>query len=486
MFGVIVNKEILEAVRSYRFIISTLLCLSVIPLGFYVNLKEYEKRRNDYQEAVNLSRQRVGPTVDADIRAEGYRPPSVLSIFSLGLEYYYPNKMVTSRGGTYQISNEQGIDNPQSLLFGKIDLLFNVSFVISLLALILSFNVVSGEKEDGTLRMIFANPVHRWEVLLGKITGNYLLLLVPFVLSVVVALIILAVSGIMQPFSGDVLLPMLVILGVTFLFILGMFTLGVLVSTLTHRSIISMITLMLLWTFLVLLVPKMSPMVAEIVYPIESQQVIELRKSLLRETLEKERSAKRGLLYEQIAVDLGVDPNSVSTNPRTAAEQKLHDEFDKGKVGIEEEYRQRIDRELAKIEEEYANRRALQQAIAVNFSRISPVSCYTYIVTEVSATGMLELENLYHNAQQYQNEVKENIYDKFIVKSYGGRYGSATTETYAPGFDPRRATIPSLEYGHFPLSTAVNNELLDIVILIVFTIVLFSAAVLMFVRYDVR
>ncbi len=101
MLKTIIKKEILEAIFSLRFLIATLLCFVLIPLGMYVNMKEYEQRLADYQEAVRLYQQRSEGNIPWDFQAEGYRPPSVLSIFSVGLEYFFPNKIVTSRGGAF-------------------------------------------------------------------------------------------------------------------------------------------------------------------------------------------------------------------------------------------------------------------------------------------------------------------------------------------------------------------------------------------------
>lgn len=94
MLTTFIKKEILEAIFSLRFLIATLLCLVLIPLGMYVNLKEYEQRLADYQEAVRLYQQRAEGSINPDFQADGYRPPSLLSIFSVGLEYFLPNKVI--------------------------------------------------------------------------------------------------------------------------------------------------------------------------------------------------------------------------------------------------------------------------------------------------------------------------------------------------------------------------------------------------------
>ena len=487
MLKTIIKKEILEAFLSLRFAIAALLCLVLIPLGMYVNLKDYEKRLADYQEAVRLYQQRSEGNIVSDFQAWGYRPPSVLSIFSVGLEYFLPNKVVTSRGGSVRTSNEQGINNPQSLLFGKVDLLFNVSFVISLLAFVFTFSTITGEKEDGTLRLVMSNPVPRWQLLFAKITGNYIVLLVPLLLSILIALILLNTSGIVAIFSERILPAFLIVLFTTLLFILAMFNLGILVSTLTHRSITSIVSLLFVWTVLVLSVPKISPMIAEILYPVKSDQVKDLQRLLIRENLEKEFDRKRRELYDKLAIEHGVDPGTVSTMARTEAERKMRSVYAEGKKALEQEYEQRINTEVGKIEQEYDNERNVQASIAMNLSRISPVSCYSYVVSEISATGVLEMDNFAVSAQRFQTEVKANLYDKFIIKWFGGTGGASAWSTeYAKGFEPRKAPVPQLHYQHTTLSKALQAEWVDILLLVLFNIIFFAVAYARFLRYDVR
>lgn len=79
MLRTLIKKEILEAFLSLRFLIATLLCLVLIPLGTYVNSKDYEQRLADYQEAVRLYQQRVQGNLGWDFQAEGYGASTELS-----------------------------------------------------------------------------------------------------------------------------------------------------------------------------------------------------------------------------------------------------------------------------------------------------------------------------------------------------------------------------------------------------------------------
>ncbi|HSQ79378.1 MAG TPA: hypothetical protein VLN41_02190, partial [Candidatus Bathyarchaeia archaeon] len=52
MFRVLYLKELRENVQNYRFLLALVLCVVVIPLGFYVSQKDYEARRQAYDQTV--------------------------------------------------------------------------------------------------------------------------------------------------------------------------------------------------------------------------------------------------------------------------------------------------------------------------------------------------------------------------------------------------------------------------------------------------
>jgi len=409
-----------------------------------------------------------------------------LSIFSVGLEYILPNKIVTSRTGAFQTSNELGIDNPQSMLFGKVDLVFNVSVVLSLLAFILTFNSVAGEKEDGTLKLIMSNAVPRWRLLVSKIVGNYIVLLVPFLTSMIIALIGLSTAGVVPLFSANIALPLVVILFVTLIFILSIFNLGIFVSTLTHRSLTSIVALLFVWTLIVLSLPKISPMIAEIIHPVKSQQVMNIQRSIFRESLEKKRNQELRELYGILASNLGLNPNRVFTQGNSDEERMLLQAFDSSRNMVEQKYEGEINQGLRKMDEDYENSQSVQVSIGMNLSRLSPVSSYAYIVSDICATGAMEVGKFRENARRFQDQVKESLYDKFIIKSYTSESGSATSTSYAPGFDPRNIRAPQLEYRHTSMAEALGREWVDILLLFLFNIVFFIFSYAAFLRYDVR
>lgn len=514
MFRTLIGKEIAETMLGFRFAIATLLCVVLIPLGMYISRKDYEHRLAGYQRELQTYRQRYGtppPPLTGGEEAQGFRPPSVLSIFASGLDPFMPDKVFTSQSGLFRTVKESGIDNPQSLLFGKADFLFNVMFIISLAALIFTFNSISGEREKGTLRLMIANSIPRSRIILSKIIGKYIVLVVPFTLSVFIALLILNASPVVSIGSPEVWPALLVILLVTLLFIFGMVSLGVCISTFTSQSIGSIVLLFFVWTMFIMGVPRISPMIAEIIYPVESGSVFSFRKRMVRDDIEKQFEQvkketidskwdkERDIVQEmelKATMELGdrmkalgreVSLEVVKEDPdfkelRKKFNQKYQELRARYEPQVEylfNECQRRIASELNRIEEDYGNRRNIQFSIAMNLARISPVSCYAYIVSGLSGTGVAEPDNFVRNARMFQEDINQILYDKIFYV-----FGRQKKAKGINLFD--HLSFPDMRYRNFNLAEALQMHWPDILLLCLFDVLFCALALMRFNRYDVR
>jgi ABC-type transport system involved in multi-copper enzyme maturation permease subunit len=505
VLATLIAKEIFETVLDLRFVVATLLCVVLIPLGMYVSRKDYEQRLAAYQQEHDTYRQHHGtpkPPVTGQEEAQGFRPPSVLSIFASGLDPFLPDKVATSYTGLFRTLKEAGTGNPQSLLFGKADLLFNVTFIVSLVALIFTFNCISGERERGTLRLMIANAVPRSRILLSKVIGKYVALLAPFLLSVLIALLVLGGSTVIPIGSPQVWLTVLVILAATLLFLLGMVCLGVCISTFTRHSMGSIMLLFLVWAMFLFGVPKVSPMLAEILYPTESASFIDFTKRMTKDEIEREsQKTERETIDVRHKAELeavlgehevGLTAREIirleiSGREVTLDDPKMNDrlreltaKYAPERAQLVKDCQTRIAAELKKIEEDYQNKRAVQFFAAMNLARLSPVSCYTYVISGLCATGVTEPDNFVTNARRFQGQMEQAFYGKAIWR-LGQNQG------FAKEFDPSKPpAFPDMVY-HYPgLKEAMEVHWADMLLLGVFDVLFFSLAFMRFNKYDVR
>jgi len=476
IFKTLVTREIQSAILDFRFWVVFALCLSIIPLSFYVSVKNYSQRLSDYQQEVQLYRDKN--QIYPQAKTEGVRPPLPLSIFSQGLGYKMPYKVITSRDGDYKIEYAKP-DNKKDLL-GEIDFAFIVSFILSILAIVFTFSSISGDKESGMLRLVLSNPVFRRQLLMAKLVGNYVVFLVPFLISLLIALIIVYVSGVVPVFSKELFVPILIMLGISFLFILVMFNLGLWISVLTRNSILSINVLLLIWIVLGLVIPKISPIIGAAIYPVESTGVFESNKALLRENIFREQQNEEEDLYEKLRNQY---------RPGTSGIQGDWDDinlvYDVQVLPIREKYEQLLNFETAKITNDYNIRCDRQNNIVRSIARLSPINLVNSLLSEFSSTGYSEANNFMQQAKQYQADVLNNFYAKFHYKIY--RAKGSGYEMGIPPFDNNPTEVPVLEnYRSVSVGQIFQQNWVDIALLGFYCLLFFLCGFISFLRFDVR
>lgn len=120
-------------------------------------------------------------------------PPAPLALLAVGQSDVAPYNLYIS-GKTLALAHMKAAEelgNPQAYVTGRFDLAFALVVVLPLVLLALLFDVVSGERERGTLRLVLAQPVSpevfvwakaglRWALVVGVTWGACLAGLVLF------------------------------------------------------------------------------------------------------------------------------------------------------------------------------------------------------------------------------------------------------------------------------------------------------------------
>ncbi len=99
---------------------------------------------------------------------KGFRHPALLSVFTQGFESTVPRFYEFSQEGYKQGESSSGDESILSVQ-GKIDFVFLLQMVLSLIGLLFASDVIAGEKESGTLRAMLSNSLPRDKILIGKI-----------------------------------------------------------------------------------------------------------------------------------------------------------------------------------------------------------------------------------------------------------------------------------------------------------------------------
>ena len=190
--------------------------------------------------------------------------PGPLTALAVGqsdlLPYYYDVNIYTNES-SFQQNGE--VENPLNLMVGRFDLAFVVIYLLPLLVLAMSFNVLSEEREQGTLALTLSQPVSARNVVTAKLAFRALLV-VGMVLAVSL-LGILATGGLGSP--GRVLLWCATIVAYS----LFWFVLAAWVNTLRRSSAWNATVLVGAWLVLVVVAPAAINIAAGLLHPLPSR-----------------------------------------------------------------------------------------------------------------------------------------------------------------------------------------------------------------------
>jgi ABC-2 type transport system permease protein len=196
-----------------------------------------------------------------------FLPPGHLAALALGQSDLYPYGYKVTTGNRESLVTSEPLENPVKLHTGAFDLAFVLIYLYPLLILALSFNLVSGEKEGGTLGLLLSQPLTLRTLILGKVSLRALL--------VFGSAVVFTLAGVLAA-DVDLSRPGAVArLALWFLAVLAYgtfwFSLAVWVSSWGKGSAANAMVLASCWLLLVVLVPGLVNLMATALYPVPSR-----------------------------------------------------------------------------------------------------------------------------------------------------------------------------------------------------------------------
>jgi len=471
MMRVLFVKEIREAFASRRFWVILALCLVLIPLGVEVSLKDYRTRLQNYREAVRIYQEQTKTASDVLYKggAKAFAPPSPLSFISLGLELILPNVAETQAKygeppAVMRLSNNQGRDNLYEFFYGPLDLIFVVGVVMSLLAVIMSYGAIAGEKEQGTLGLVLSNSVPRAKLILAKAAANSVVLVIPFLLGLTLSVAVLEVQGAAPWGNSGGLTFMLLAVLLAVLLIGAFFNLGLLVSALSKQAVTALVTLLLAWVLLYGVYPRLAAAAAQVLYPVKSEARVALEKAQIRANIEKARDVE----IDQVAKAMPDDEKS-----------KAYKDDEQKQLDIRNKFMAELEASWQTLERDVQARRNAMVALSADIARLSPVSAFVRPLAELSRTGWLEYRLFDAEAREFENILNRDIFTKQkMIRMKGGIHSGFAGDM--------GAAAPVFQYQQAAVETVIRNILPDLILLILFNLVFFAGAFIAFIRYDAR
>ncbi len=129
-------------------------------------------------------------------------PTAPLGPVALGQSDLFPSQFQVTGQSRVVFMNPSDIESPWHLLSGHFDLAFVIVYLLPLLIFALSYNLLSAERENGTLRLLLSQPLRLRTLLAGKLSVRAAVLLGPAVLLPVAVLLVARQAGLGGTGSG--------------------------------------------------------------------------------------------------------------------------------------------------------------------------------------------------------------------------------------------------------------------------------------------
>jgi len=477
MFSLLVERELKGILLSPKFTATFGVCSLLMLLSLFVGIEEYHHAVAQYETAIQLNdRELAGETSWWGIESKVYREPDPMQVFVSGVDYDVGRLSDISTWTEVKLKNSSYSDDSLFAIFRFVDFTFIVQIVLSLFAILFTYDAINGERESGTLKLALSNAVPRARYVLAKFVGAWLGLTIPVLIPILLAILVVLLIGL--PLDGDNWAKLATFLGVSILYFTFFIALGILVSALTRRSSVSFLILLVIWVSLVLIIPRAATMTAGQVVRVAGVAEIDAKKDRY--------STDRWLAYRSARMRQRDEREAQMAN-MTEAQRTVFREANQQKwMEEEDDLRQTTLEEMAeygrKLDEDLNNQKAEMQAVAFSLSRFSPSSAYQIAAMNLAGTN-IDVKTRYEQAMQaYRTAFTTFVNAKRQEERVQNRrrFGSEQTEpldlTEMPRFQPPQYTYKE----------AIAPSVLDMGLLSLYSLLAFAGAFVAFLRYDVR
>lgn len=294
-------------------------------------------------------------------------PPGPLAALAIGQSDLLPSYFRVSTDARAEVMAATEIENPLRLLVGRFDLAFVLVYLYPLLILALTYNMVSAEKEQGTLALALSQPVSLATLMTGKVVVRALLLI-----GIVVGVSAFALLSTGTSFGAEGVATWFTLwVAVVAAYGAFWFALAVFVSALGRASASNATIVASAWLVLVVLLPAFFNLVVNALYPVPSR--VEMVQAM-REASDAANSEGSKLLaaYYEDHPELAVG----------GAEQAMND-FNVIRVAVDDDVEQRVQ----PVMDRYDRQIQSQQRTIDSVRYLSPAVLMQDALNDLTGTG---------------------------------------------------------------------------------------------------
>ncbi|MFV1980829.1 MAG: ABC transporter permease subunit, partial [Rhodothermia bacterium] len=470
MFRLLVERELKSIILSPKFVatfgISSLLML----LSLFIGIQEYNYSMRKYETAIRLTeRQLQGEDSWWGIRNTAYRKPDAMQVFVSGVDYDIGRLSQISTWTEVKLKNSAYSDDSLFAIFRFVDFTFIVQVVLSLFAILFTYDAINGERESGTLKLALSNAVPRSRFVLAKFVGSWIGLTVPILIPMLLSVLTVILLGV--PMSGDGWAKLGTLLIASILYFTFFIALGILVSALTKRSSVSFLILLVTWVTLVLIIPRAATMAAGQLVHVDPIAEVDAKKDRYQ--------TDRWISYRNQRRQLERDRDQVTSSMTGDEEQAYRDANRTAWVQEEEDLRQITMEEIGsyarKLDEGRNNQKVRMQEVAFRMSRFSPSSSYQIAAMNLAGTNV-EMKARYEAAM--------HDYHSAFTTFVNGKREQERLQSQGRGMRRRDSSDEPLDLSELPrfqppgyaFEEAVAPSILDMGLLALYSLLAFAGA----------
>jgi len=483
----IAQREFLLNLMTFKFALGVVVCIVLTAVFVPILARDYQQRLRTYHENVARDKAELRRVrVYRNIRPTLFRPPCVLSVFSEGLEKRIDVSATIELEQVPQMRGAAAQGNPYQAIFPVFDASLIFRIVVSVLALLVAYDAVSGERERGTLKLALSGNVRRYEILLGKLLAGMMVLIVPVTVVFVIALVILLCFPLVQLTGSDWGRIALMYL-TSVIFTAAMYNLGLLFSCLAKRSAISLVLGLFLWVLFVVVVPNASVCLASRIRPIEPRT--ELDEQILAMRKECDRR-----VWDSMPESSGGSQSDAGDAFGSYYHRKLEGDARKY-YSVYYPVHYRLSTECAakcwEMERQYLAGLAAQKSLAGRLARLSPISVYENTMLRLAGTDEGAWKAFLDAVQEQRGELVGYVRAKTNDFSATTLFTPYTFEQMEhlerEGEDPplKLDDLPRFIYRAKAVRD-LHRAIPDLGLLVFINLLLFALSFVAFLRYDVR
>jgi ABC-type transport system involved in multi-copper enzyme maturation permease subunit len=483
MLTTLIQKELRSILLSPKFPATFAICSLLIIMSVLIGVREFNASVRQYETGRNLTEQQMREQSSwGGIRNRAFRTPDPMQIFVSGVSFDLGRWAMVDRDNASRLRNSVYSEDPIFAVFRFMDLSFIFLVVLSLLAIVFTYDAVCGERESGTLRLVFSNSISRANYLIAKMTGAWLGLLVPLAVPVLISLLIIQVFAI--PFTGTDWFRLICFLGVSLLFLTFFVVFGVLMSTLTRRPSISFLLSLMGWVMFIFILPRIGVLVASQIVPVPSVAEIEGQ----RETLAKNEWQK---YYAGMEERLSGNMHKGDHTDTTSDSEMWK------RIAQEDSIRKSTDRTIEEFEAKLmANQRQaqrVQERLAFTLCRISPASAFQLAGMTLANTD-IDLKQRYEEAMNvFRTTFNDWVEKKSANSPQSGRFTISIDSKSGFNISTPRGKeeldltdMPTFSPPVWSLGAALSRIIIDSGLLLCLILAAFAGSWVAFMRYDLR